>query len=74
MNNNAPTANDLADMMRQRICQIGQAAFAREAGASEAHISLVCNGKQRIGPKIAKALGYRRVVRWEPLQTNNESA
>ena len=42
-------------------------AFAKKHGLSESLISVVGSGKQKIGPKIAAALGYRRIVLWVPL-------
>jgi len=44
--------------------------FAHQAGVTESLVSQILNGKQKMGPKVAKALGYRRVVRWEPLQAD----
>ncbi len=60
---------DLLDMLRERCQGDGAArAFAREAGVSETLISLILAEKRSIGPKVAKALGYRKFIRWVSLQ------
>lgn len=63
------TFQDLRDELRVAVGD-NAAAWGREKGLSEAHISLVLSGSQKAGPKMAKALGYRKIIRFEPLQTN----
>jgi hypothetical protein len=62
-------SGELLDLLRKRCEGKGAASvFARQAGVSETLVSLALSGKQKIGPKIARGLGYRRIVRWTPLQ------
>lgn len=63
---------DLIDLLRREVEATSQSAFARKAGVQQSLISNILHGKERMGPKVAKALGYQRVVTWEPLQPNSE--
>lgn len=60
---------ELLNLLRQR-CEGKDAAsvFAEQAGISEDVVKLVLEGRHRIGRKIARGLGYRRIVLWTPLQ------
>ena len=55
------SAGDLVAILRSR-CEAGQATWARAHGLSEGLISSVLSGRQKPGPKIAAALGYKRKV------------
>jgi plasmid maintenance system antidote protein VapI len=59
---------DLIELLRQEVAATSQTEFARKAGVQQSLISNILHGKERIGPKVAKALGYHRVITWEPLQ------
>ena len=48
----------------------GAAQLARDGGVTEGLVSQIVNGKQKIGPKVARALGYQRKVLWTPLQAD----
>lgn len=66
-------AAEIVAMLRDRTAS-GQATWARAHGLSETLVSLVLSGKQRPGPKIAAALGYRKKVVFAPLQSNKAGA
>jgi len=59
---------DLIELLRREVAASSQTEFARKAGVQQSLISNILHGRERMGPKVAKALGYRRVVTWEPLQ------
>lgn len=59
---------DLIELLRREVEATSQSDFARRAGVQQSLISNILRGKERMGPKVAKALGYHRVVTWEPLQ------
>jgi len=66
-----PSTHDALDMHRilcERIrAEKSQAAFARKLGVTPAYVSYVMSGERPIGDKLLRALGYRRVVRFEPI-------
>jgi len=62
------TKGDLIELLRKEVSTTSQTAFAHKAGVTQAVISQILNHKMPMGPKVAKALGYHRVVTWEPLQ------
>ncbi len=68
------TTAEIVDMLRQRCEATSQVSVAREAGVSEAHVSRVLAGKQKICPKLAGVVGYHRVARWEPLHRAGSEA
>ena len=65
------TADNIKQILAHRIAEHGSATiFAQKHGLSDAYVSLVASGKQKVGPKIARALGYRKIVRFEALQSD----
>lgn len=42
----------------------GQARFAKSAGCSQAYVADILAGKRSPGPKILKALGFKKVIRY----------
>jgi DNA-binding transcriptional regulator YdaS (Cro superfamily) len=65
--------NDLRQILRHRCESAGSAAkFARQADLSEGLVSQILSGRQKMGPKMARALGYRKIIRFEPLQPNSD--
>lgn len=46
----------------------GQSAFAKKHGVSVAYVSDVLNGRKSPGPALLKAMGLRKVVRYEPVK------
>ena len=73
MSNDTLTAAELVKVLRE-CTEHGQATWARAHGVSETLVSLVLAGKQKPGPKIARALGYQKKVVFAPLQTQKRSA
>jgi DNA-binding transcriptional regulator YdaS (Cro superfamily) len=67
------TENDMRNILRHRCASAGSAAaFAQQANLSEGLVSQILSGRQKVGPKMAKALGYRKIIRFEPLQSNSD--
>jgi transcriptional regulator with XRE-family HTH domain len=58
------TTEELHELLRQECIRTSQRAVADKAGVSESLISQILSGKQKIGPKVAKVLGYRRRRIW----------
>ena len=61
-----------ADSLREQLKVVcaghgGQAGFAARSGLSEALVSDVIRAVVKPGPKIARALGYRKAVVFFPL-------
>jgi len=57
---------DVYAMLRQSCRDAGgQSAFARKHGVTAAYVSDVLNGRQDPGPALLKAIGVRKVVRYE---------
>jgi hypothetical protein len=57
--------------LRRRIAALGRGGTARiadEIGISDSRISGVARGNYPVTDRIAKGLGFRRVVRWERLK------
>lgn len=71
----ALSAAELIVVLRHR-CDAwgGQRAFCASVGLSETLISLVLAGKQKPGPKIARALGYQKKVVFVPLLSEKVDA
>lgn len=62
-------AIDLHAILRKLCCEAGgQSAFARDHGVSIAYVSDFLNGRQDAGPALLKAMGLRKVVRYEPVK------
>ena len=62
-------ADNLRQILRHRVEEAGTAAnFARQHGLSEGLISQVLSGRHKIGPKIARACGYRKITVFQALQ------
>lgn len=69
------SGDDIRSVLRIRCEQWGgQGAFAASVGLSETLVSLVLAGKQKPGPKIARALGYQKKVVFVPLQSKKDEA
>jgi len=68
------TQEELRELLREQVAETGASRFARQHGISETLVSLVTHGHQKPGPRIAEALGYRKIIRFEALQTPNEAA
>ena len=69
------TDHQLVNLLAKRCENAGaQSAFARKHGVSETLVSLTLAGKKPVGKTIAKALGYRKISAWVPLQTKNKGA
>jgi hypothetical protein len=66
------TTEELVELLAARVAEEGsQTAFARKHVRSRAktacnYISMVLSGARKPGPAIALALGYRKVIRYEP--------
>ena len=66
---------DIVRLLRMRCDESGgQGAYAAAAGLSETLISLVLSGKQKPGPKVARALGFRKKFVFVPLQQTKQGA
>ena len=67
--------NDLRNILRHRVeAAGGGSAFAKEAGVSPTLISLTLSGRQKVGPMLAEKIGYRKIVGFVPLQSDNKGA
>jgi len=61
------------ELLRQIIKQEGsQLAAARKLDVSPAYLSDILNGNRSISDQVARKLGYRRVVFYEPLKWQAE--
>jgi hypothetical protein len=58
----------ITKLLRKAVEPSGQAEWARANGMSQAYVNDVCNFKVKPGPKIARALGYRKKAVFVPLQ------
>lgn len=68
-------AGEIVRLLRMRCNELGgQGAFAAAAGLSETLVSLVLSGKQKPGPKVARALGFRKKCVFVPLQQTKHGA
>lgn len=62
----AEVVAELASRARKRWGE--QQRVAQELGLSQAAVSNVLTNGRGIGPKIARALGYRKVIRFEKVE------
>lgn len=54
--------SDLRNILRHRVKAAGGgSAFAKEAGVSPTLISLTLSGYQKVGPRLAEKIGYRKI-------------
>lgn len=61
------TEAEVLSLLQTECTRCGsQAAFAREAGVTKAHISQVLLGRKPIGPTILSQLGLVKVVSFVP--------
>jgi lambda repressor-like predicted transcriptional regulator len=58
----AYTVRNLIDMLEKRIEGASLRSVSKELGVSAAYLSDVLHGRRQIGPKLARALGFRRRV------------
>lgn len=56
----------IIDIKRQIERDGSQASFAAHAGISEQYLSDIINGKRAPGQKFLKAIGWERVVFYQP--------
>ena len=69
------TDRELVKLLARKCEDKGaQAAFAKARGVSPTLVCLTLSGKKPVGKTIAKALGYRKITAWVPLQTKNKGA
>lgn len=60
---------DLYALLRTQCAKAGgQTAFANQHGVSVAYVSDVMNGRKDPGPALLKAMGVRKVVRYEVIK------
>lgn len=60
---------DLYTLLRTQCAKAGgQTAFANQHGVSVAYVSDVMNGRKEPGPALLKAMGVRKVVRYEVIK------
>lgn len=62
------------DVLRKRVDAQSQAAVAAELGITQGYLSDILNGNRALGPKILKALGFKKVVVFEPIRKSDEAA
>lgn len=62
----------LARLLCKAVKDVGQSAWADSHGVSQQYVNEVVNFKTKPGPKIAKALGYRKKSVFVPLQDQPE--
>ena len=61
------TLNELLALIAARVKAAGgQEAFAILAGVSQGYINDILKGKRAPGEKVLQAVGYRKVVLYEP--------
>ena len=61
-------ADDLVKLLRERCQAEGSVyQFAKRRSISEPYVRNVLNGHYKPGPKIAMALGLKKVVVYEPI-------
>ena len=71
MVNHSKSESQLLDDLRERVRQFGrQAVVARELGFTPQYLCDVLGGNRPVSDKLASALGYDRVVRYEPRRKN----
>lgn len=58
---------DALRLILRASCKPSASAWASRRGVSATYISSVLLGQRRFGPKLLRAMGYRRVVRYEKL-------
>ena len=62
------TQDQLVARLRLESDQESQPIVARRYGFSQSYLNRVLKGQSPISPRLAESLGYRRVVRFEPLR------
>jgi len=67
------TDSDLIDLLREEVDDTSQSEFARRIGVQPSLINDILHGRKPVFPKVAKALGYQRIVTWEPLHSISDS-
>lgn len=60
------TANDVRDLLRERLAGRTHDALAAELGVTQGYLSKVLAGDCNPGEKLLRQLGLRKVVRYEP--------
>jgi hypothetical protein len=62
-------ADDLVKLLRERcLAEGGAYRFAKNHEVSDQYVSNVLSGKYKPGPKIAMALGLKKVITFEPIK------
>lgn len=57
------------ELIRQKVQEAGsQAGAAKFLDISPAYLSDILNGNRKVSDEVARKLGYRRVVAFEPLE------
>lgn len=56
------TERDLIGLFRTMVAEVGQSELARRLGVSRSAVSQIMLGRAVLGAKVAKALGYQRVL------------
>lgn len=64
------TAEELAAELRADLKRGDQSEIARQAGFTPSLISQVVSGKIRLGLRLARALGYERVILYRRIKEN----
>ena len=59
--------HEMVDLIDYRCRHQGQAALARSIGSSPQMICDIRKGRKVVSASVARGLGYRRVVRYEPI-------
>lgn len=62
--------DDILDLLKQECERVGTRKVASDAGTSVAYVSDVVRYGKSVSDKLARALGYRRVVRFERIDTD----
>jgi DNA-binding transcriptional regulator YdaS (Cro superfamily) len=60
------------ELLAQCSAAGGQQAWAQAHGLSLAYVNDVLHGRRQPGKRICAALGFRRVVLYEPVRQENE--
>jgi hypothetical protein len=72
---NGLSETDLRHVLRKACKQGGGVVkWSRDHNISDPYVCLVLSGHAKPGPKIAKALGYKKKVVFQPLQPQSEGA
>lgn len=62
-----PTEDDLLQILRSQVAVEGRPALARRLGLTPFRLAQILRGRWPIPDDVAAQLGFRRVVRFEPL-------